>query len=211
MYVSPRHHHWDLPDKPINEWDIEIMVDYFHACVDGWHLEVADRCINGWKDANGDDCITGHYLDGRLANYIVDSGWAALQITLNYFEVIAFFKSGGRIKQNEQLFHQGVDDVFPECRGKNPNVASYLWKSLRIGLYHGSPISGKHKGAVVLTHNLDLPPIFSDRQLQQIIIDPHRFVQRLRGHLNGYCSDLLDISNSQLRHDFKEAFRAKYE
>lgn len=211
MYVSPRHRIWDLPNKPIAEWDTEFMVNYFYACVDGWHLEVANRCINGWKDENGFDCISGRYLDGRHANYIVDSGWAALQIVLNYFEVVAFFKTGGIVKKNEYLFRQGVDDVVPECRGKNPNVAQYLWKSLRNGLYHGDPITKKHRGAVTLIHTVDSPPVVSDRRNKQIIIDPHRFVERLRLHLKGYCFELLRGSNAELIRDFRTAFCLKYE
>jgi hypothetical protein len=206
MYISPRHLRHNMPSTPIEEWDTELLVDIFHARVDGWHLEVADRCINGWKDEYGIPSINTKHLDGRPTNHVPDSGWAVLQITLNYFETIAFFKGGGTKAKPYDLFVAGVFDVFPEQKGLKPNIAKYLWSDLRTGLYHG----GINNAKTHLIHRDDIPPIHGDERTGIVIIDPHHFVRRLRKHLNDYCLDLLDISKGRLRDDFRKAFIAKF-
>lgn len=206
MYISPRHLSFSLPDKPFEEWETEFLIELFQARTDGWHLEVADRCINGWKNEKGEESIDTRHLDGRPANYIPDSGWAVLQITLNYFETIAFFKNGAEIGKSYERFTWGVFDVFPEFMGQKPNIARHLYSDLRSGLYHG----GINKGKTILRHTIDSKPIEADEKTGVIIVDPHRFIPKLRQHLNAYCAELMDKNNVEIRHKFRAAFFAKY-
>lgn len=206
MFISPRHLSFAVPSKPLEEWETELLVELFQARTDGWHLEVADRCINGWQNEQGEQCIHSRHLDGRPTHHVPDSGWAVLQIVLNYFETIAFFKSGGMIKKSFELFTWGVFNVFPEHEGKRPNIAKHLYSDLRNGLYHG----GINKGKTVLRHTIDSKPIEAEETTGIVVIDPHRFIPRLRQHLNDYCAELLNQDNHEARHKFRTAFFAKY-
>ena len=145
-------------------------------------------------------------MDGRRTHHVPDSGWAVLQIVLNYFETIAFFKNGGKIKKTYELFTWGVFDVFPEYKGKKPNIARHLYSDLRTGLYHG----GVNKGKTVLRHTEDSKAIEANQNTGIVIIDPHRFVPSLRNHLNEYCSELLNTNSTTMRQNFRDAFILKY-
>lgn len=205
MFISPRHHTFDL-SNPLDTWEIEDKIDYFYAAIGEWHLEIANRCINGWKNRDGTDCIRTFDRQNNPANYIPDSGWAVLQIVLNYFEIIAFFKSDLKKDTPRLRFMWGVFDVFPEHVGKVPNVAAHLYEDLRTGLYHGTT----NRGKTFLIHTKDSPDLIGDPSSGWLIIDPHRFVDRLQNHLIAYCAELRDGSNAVLRGRFLKAFRKKY-
>ena len=73
-------------------------------------------------------------------NYVPDSGWAVLQMVLNYFETIALFKLGaeGRKLDNGQRFVWGVIDVFDYLEPNKDAVTRILWGQFRTRMYHYS-------------------------------------------------------------------------
>jgi hypothetical protein len=216
MYISPKHNTATMTDKPVSEWETEFMIEFFFERIDGWHLKIADHCINGWRDEAGKDYIQGKHRDGSPANYIADSGWAVLQIVLNYFEIIAFIKRGGyrgskrKNNINYQLFGEGVLDVFSEYENSpdKTKVIDALYYGLRVGLYHGDAIRVDVDGETVLEHKIDSFALKFDNDL--LIIDPHLFVRKLRNHLSHYCDMLMDKSQTDLRNTFRDGFLAKY-
>lgn len=206
MYISPYH---NVP-APQN-FGLVDQIEIFAARIDGWHLEVADRCINGWKNPDGIDCIQTTDLQGRNANYIPDSGWAVLQIVLNYFEVVGEFKQSLSNTQSKNMrsrekFSWGYYDVFPEHKGETPDIAQILWEQLRTSLYHTSVKDNR----IVLSHKDDIVTISYDSSNDIVIIDPHNFIKRLRSHFNDYINQLKDTAQTQMRDDFAKAYKRRY-
>jgi hypothetical protein len=204
MYISPRHTRDQFP----NPLTLEEKIEVFHARIDGWQLEVADRCINGWSE-NGRQCISATDQDGKPAPYIPDSGWAVMQITLSYFETIAIFKYCLLMDKTSSSvrFKKGVEDVFPvECHA-HKDFPNWLFNEFRTSMYHAwlknSPISIKHTDDTTVFH-------FRGTQPETVVIDPHNFVKALRRHLENYISELRDPVNVDLRGTFVTAYDATY-
>jgi hypothetical protein len=197
--ISPKH--VVPPGFPRQEeWSLELKIDVFLARIDGWHLEVADRCINGWENPDGQPCINAIH-NGLKLKHIPDSGWAVLQIVLNYFEIIGLFKffKKSKVKDRQFLFEKGVFDVFPEFSGQKPNIAGILYSDLRGGLYH----AGMKSGRIFLRHAEPPLALRYDHQNNLLVVDPHVFVPRLRQHLAEY--------GERLRHPDETALRAKFD
>lgn len=204
--ISPRH---VVPPShtPMREWTTDYKIEIFLARIDGWHLEVADRCINGWKNPDGAECINAVHR-GMVMNHVPDAGWAVLQIVLNYFEVIGRFKVSPNPKKERDfhLFTKGFEDVFPEFKGHDPSIPKLLWGELRGGLYH----SGVKSGRIFLGHTANSEALHFDRTRNLLVIDPHRFVVRLRAHLEQFGQMLKDPSQSAARTTFETAFDKYY-
>src|SRR5690606_901127 len=136
---------------------LEDKIDLFVARVDGWHLEVADRVINGWEvekapcivaphggpiayllyDETGQVVRASRIRPVQVMNQIPDSGWAVLQIVINYFEIAGLFKFFERSCADDtyKLLQRGFFDVFPELIEHGEKPAKIVF-SLRNGLYH---------------------------------------------------------------------------
>ena len=205
MFISPTHIE-DGTGLPFHERDTEILIDLFYARTDGWQLEVADRCINGWEH-NGNPCITTKDRQGRDVNYVPDSAWAVLQIVLNYFETVGFFKMGPKKYRSfhYNYFRDGVYDVFPEFIDHPHNIARKLYSDARGSLYH----TGINKGGVVLRHDRDTIAIAFEEGIRRLVIDPHLLVPRLREHLRDYCTQLKRTDEAELRENFRSSFIAR--
>mgnify|MGYP001236458204 CR=1 FL=1 len=199
MHVSPRH----IASGHLDEWSLDDKIEVFIARVDGWHLEVADRCINGWQ-VDGQECIDAIDLKGNRTKHIPDSGWAVLQMVLNYFELIGFYKLEGIGARHREYFIAGVLDVFPRFREQNVNVPGLLWSDVR-SLYHLG-ISGR----VVLKHVEPLVDIYYDEQRGLVVIDPHVFVKTLREHFEEYAERLRNPLETELRTRFEKAFNTHH-
>lgn len=222
-YISPRHQiiplglvcyipgqeHPILRPLPIEPWPIEFKIEIFEARIDGWHLEIADRCINGWK-LDGRDCINGQHFNQILnqepAHYIVDSGWAVLQMVLNYFETVGWFKYGCE-NQSYKNFENGFFDVFPELKGHRPNLFKLIWGQLRNGLYH----AGVGSDRIFLWSSNESLALDYDTKTERLRVDPHKFVPKLRHHLRNYVEQLRDPNEVELRETFLRGWERKYE
>jgi len=220
--ISPRHAIFE--PIPSSDLSLEDKIDLFVARVDGWHLEVADRVINGWEvekapcivaphggpitylmyDETGQVVRGSRVLPVQLKNHIPDSGWAVLQIVINYFEIIGLFKF--LVKGDSNRFIHGVFDVFPEFRDHEPNIAKILLKDLRGGLYH----AGMRSGRIFLVHTRDFQPIYFDHERNQLKIDPHDLVRKLRAHLHEYEQLLKDPGQTVFRDNFQKAYDRRY-
>ncbi|MCD4687252.1 MAG: hypothetical protein K8S97_15090 [Anaerolineae bacterium] len=226
--ISPKHKvHPGFPAT--TKWSLERKIDVFLARVDGWHLEIADRCVSGWKDQDGNHCIStpkqkmiyvGYPDRGwveepnvpdpeAIQHEIPDAAWAALQIVLNYFEIVGLFKCFKKSEADDRklCFDKGVFDVFPQFEGYEPNIANILWGDLRGGLYHG----GIKSGRIVIRHVEPLIAMIWNDETKQLIIDPHVFVRRLRQHLTDYGRKLRDPTQKELRAKFEAAYYCYYE
>jgi hypothetical protein len=205
MYISPVHTMPPLK-QDIADWSVEQMIEVFQAQIDGWHLGIADRIINEvWKI--GDDyCINAINNDGDLVHYVVDSGWAVLQITLSYFEIIAFYKNFAKMKKASARakFDWGFKDVFPEL-AQQTRVMNIVRNELRNALYH----TGLEPGYVYITHDSDPNPIVLHNAIGRVRVDPHSFVQHLRSHFKVYIDQLKDVSMTDLRNEFQAVFKSK--
>lgn len=207
MFISPRHILNRYED--ITKWEFERKVDLFHAVTDGWHLEVADRAINGWR-TNGFEHIHAKRLLSRAdIHWIPDAGWAAIQMSINYFEVVGRYKFAmkeGKSKTKntftiKERFERGCVDIFPQLDLTSAPEKMY---KLRNGLYH----TGDIRSNVFLSR---LPQTVTYNTKSEVVkIDPHRFVKHLRTHLADYCVELLQGDNSDLMQKFEEAFNNKY-
>ncbi len=202
MYISPRHFVSSPDGFPKT---LEDQIDLIFAQIDGWHLEVADRCINGWNIKEKQSIDTVNLLN-QQTNHVPDAGWAVLQMVLNYFETIAWLKLGSKSYKSKhyELFEWGVLDVFPELENRKSEIKKILWGQFRTGLYHYGPI----KGNVVLTHTVDTQPLIFDDTQKAFILDPHKFIPKLRTHFREYCDRLNDTNESDLRDKFKVAYEA---
>lgn len=203
--LSPRHFVVP-PGVPQAEWSVDKKIDIFLDRVDGWHLEVADRMINGWHDAAGKPCIRAPYR-GQVVPHIPDAEWAVLQIVINYFEIIGFFKYFDEIDSGDHraYFRKGVFDVFPEFDNMQ-EVFEILWSDVRGRLYHG----GIRRGRVLLRQADPPTALQYDPRNGKIAVNPHQFVRHLRAHLAGYGEDLRDEDEQDLRDTFEAAYNAYY-
>ncbi|MBN8593361.1 MAG: hypothetical protein J0M33_16510 [Anaerolineae bacterium] len=205
MYISPRHTNEQFPNPP----NLEEKVDLFYARIDGWHLEIADRCINGW-DENGTPCVTAQHKN-EIVHYIPDSGWAVMQIALNYFEIVTVFKQGLTRTKREEMgarkrFVEGVKDVFPNECEYYPIIPDLLWKQFRTSMYH----TWTKNSRIGLGHVDNVTCLAYDPKMRYLVVDPHNFVKALRQHLLAYVSLLHNHSQTELRSKFLIAYNATY-
>lgn len=166
------------------------------------------------KSELGEEYINGVYPPNTLhasksVNYIPDSGYAVLQIMLNYFETIQFYKTADNKTNAKNRFTEGVNDVFPEAKGWkiSPSLADVLYNDLRSGLYHA--IAKNPTGSQIRLLHVDDTTVFTYVGAKQWSIDPHNMIRRLRQHLKEFISELKNPKNVALRDRFEKAFNTK--
>jgi hypothetical protein len=106
MYVTWNHQdtNFSLPLKQVDKFTI------FFERIYGWQLHIADLCLNGGYDHNGINQLSP----------IPHSAFAAMQIMLAYFEMIAKYEDGFIPKnpkhgESAKFFKLGVKSLFPNC------------------------------------------------------------------------------------------------
>ena len=92
-------------------------IEVFYERIWGWQLHVAEICLNGGRSHDGRD----------TAEAIPHSAFAAMQIMLSYFEMIAKYEDGFVPKTPKQgespkYFKRGVQSVFPALESQQPHV-----------------------------------------------------------------------------------------
>jgi hypothetical protein len=182
--ITPFHARSDFPDVLTVEHKIQI----FYERVTGWQLDIADKVINGIKDNNG-----------KVVAEIKDAGFAALNIVLNYFEMISKYKNGyvHDEKTSTDCFIEGFKMVFPEFDDL-PWLPAKVYTNARCGLYH----HGMTEEGIILKGG-DLPPI-TPLNGKQLIINPHTLVLKLKDHFEKYITELRNDK------DFQSKFEKRF-
>jgi hypothetical protein len=164
-------------------------VEIFRDRTYGWQLDIADKCING----------------DLLRQPMEHSGFATLLIVLSYFEMIAKHQTGYLGRESKKYFKKGVFSVYPNLLNEPQDIIDDLLDTLyygaRCGLYHNAITNSK----IGLTGNTPVSLSF-DPTNSRLIINPHRLVPTLKGHLNNFIAQLRDPNNIQLRQKFERRF-----
>ena len=118
--ITPFSKRSDFPEKLAVNHKIQI----FYERVTGWQIDIADIVANGIRDEKGE----------VLKDGIKDSGFAVLNILLNYFEMIAKYKNGyvGG-ETSTDCFIDGFKMVFPEF-DKLTWLPEKVYRNARCGL-----------------------------------------------------------------------------
>lgn len=189
---------WKLQHTDFNQsLAFDDKVEIFYDRIWGWQLHIAELCLDGGKDHNGEVDLPK----------IPHSAFAAMQIMLSYFEMIAKYEDGfvpanPRQGQSARYFKAGVKSVFPSLSNQNQSdVDSFLetfYEKARCGLYH----MAQTEAGIVLTGNQQVALQF-DLTSKVLVINPHRLPSVLKAHLDDYRKRLLDQSQVDLRDKFE--------
>ncbi len=102
-------------------------------------------------------------------------------------------------------FKAGVRDVLPELGPWDTEEAEetldILYTSARCGLYHLCIAQGR-----LMTTSETASPVEYDKQRRWVVVNPHRLVPRLVGHLTEYTTKLRESGNVCLRQRFERWF-----
>ncbi len=193
MQVSWKHQHSDFLQPSFDD-----KVAIFYERVWGWQLHIAELCLDGGKDHEGKADL----------QKIPHSAFAAMQIMLSYFEMIAKYEDGfvpanKKQGQSKKYFKAGLKSVFPSLASHNQSdVDSFLdtfYEKVRCGLYH----LAQTEAGIVLT-GLSQEALRFDPANKVLVINPHRLPAVLKDNLNSYRRKLLDTTNSDLRQKFEQ-------
>lgn len=196
MWVSWKHQHTDFSQPAAFEEKVVI----FNEKVWGWQLHIAELCLDGGKDHDGRTDLPK----------IPHSAFAAMQIMLSYFEMIAKYENGfippnPRQGESAKYFKLGVKSVFPDLVNQNQGeVNSFLetfYEKARCGLYH----MAQAEAGILLTGDLPEAMRF-DTASKTLVINPHRLPGVLKSHLENYRIRLLETTNTDLRQKFESRF-----
>ena len=195
MFVSWKHQHTVFSQPP--SFDDKVAI--FYERIWGWQLHIAELCLDGGKDHGGKTDL----------QKIPHSGFAALQIMLSYFEMIAKYEDGfiptGGNHQAGNYFKRGVRSVFPSLATENAasvdDLLSSIWQKVRCGLYHMSQTAS----GIVLTDGIAEAIRFNTTN-KVLVINPHRLPAVLKGHLENYRVRLLDPAEITLRQNFDDRY-----
>ncbi|MCH7688458.1 MAG: hypothetical protein IH899_17545 [Planctomycetes bacterium] len=195
MWISWKQQHTDFSQPPT----LDDKVAIFYEQIWGWQLHIAELCLDGGKDHEGKVDLPK----------IPHSAFAAMQIMLSYFEMIAkyedgFIPTGGNHKAGK-YFKRGVRSVFPSLANENAtsvdDLLSAIWKKARCGLYHMSQTAA----GIVLTGEIAEAMQFNTFN-KVLVINPHRLPAVLKKHLEDYRRQLLDPANTTLRQKFEDRY-----
>jgi hypothetical protein len=163
-------------------------VQIFYERVTGWQLDIADQVINGVK------------TNGGPKVQIVGAGFAALNIVVSYFEMIAKYKEGYcNTNKSKEYFTKGLEMVFPDLCKTNVWLPDKMYYSIRCGLYH----HGLTEQGIILKGE-GLPPI-TPLEKESLIVNPHTLVTELKMHFEQFIKQLKDNglkANFEKRFDF---------
>jgi hypothetical protein len=183
------------------EWPLSFddKVSIFYERIWGWQLHVAELCLNGGQSHDSKSSV----------NQIPHSEFAALQIMLAYFEMIAKYEAGynppsPRRERSAEYFKRGVNSVFPALASQHhSDVDLFLedfYRKEPSGLFHMSQTA---VGILLTTGSAAMQ---YDPLKQVLLIDPYKLPGILKSHLVEYCNLLKDPANMDLRENFRKCF-----
>jgi hypothetical protein len=191
MRISWKHEHTELNRATALDKKIEI----FREKIWGWQLHVADLMIN--KGRNHEDTAD--------VNDTPHSAFAALQVALSYFEMIARYEAGDCGKdQSRDFFIRGFLSVFPEANNfpytPTREFLNLFYSGARCGLYH---LSMTAPGVVIGKTGT---PIRFTQTPTAIEIDPHELIPAMKRHFLAYIERLKNPAETELRARFENRF-----
>lgn len=184
----------------------------------------ADKLDSGsFDDRVGvfEDQIRGYLLKPAAATFQADpQGYAAVGLTLAYFEGIASYLEGqdshGR---SADFFWRGFRAVFegtgmPEDRMQP--VASALYKDARCGFFHDALMKNRifvsehwPSALRVSAPEASAGGLGDLSRIDSIVINPRAFLAAVEEHLAAYLALLRDPSNTDARQRFDAAWSLK--
>jgi hypothetical protein len=193
FYISWKHLDTELPEGS----PIEKKIEIFQERVWGWQLHVADLLINGGKSHDE----TKHLGD------IPHAGFAALQVMMSYFEMIARYETGSTsTHDSHDTFIRGVLSVFPDVASwpysPTRNFLNALWADVRCGLYHMSVPKSSHG---ISKTGSPIQFVYAGSKTN-IIIDPHVLPLYLKEHFKKYITRLQNPKETKVREAFEKRF-----
>lgn len=166
--------------------DICWKIETFHLHYGKRMLAIASRLADSFlRDCEDDD--------------LSESGFVVLSVGLMYLEPIAMFLKGeDSYRKSEEFFKFGFRRIFA-AHEANDEELELLWKSSRNGMFH----SGMQKYQCHLSRKISTA---FKTEGNVLIINPAIFINRLVTHLNSYCENLREMTDTILCHNFESVF-----
>lgn len=197
MWISPNYQDTDFT----HPWSLDQKIIVFEDKTLGWKLNIAHQIMNGRPRPEG----------GQEWPPIPHAGYAALDIVMSYFEMIAKYVNGyDRNDRCGEFFRRGVLLVFPSLSpGQTPlelqemvkEVLDMMYEGVRCGLYH----SGVTHGRIILTGDIPTAMGF-DPHNGTLAVNPLLLIPELTKHFANYIADLRNTEHDELRRNFVKRF-----
>ncbi len=99
-----------------------------------------------------------------------------------------------------QFFKEGLKDLFPNLK---QDLVDLTWSSIRCGLFH----NGMTGDGIFLNtdegNQLEIA-LFKINNEDKVLINPHKFLDKVKSHFQKYISKLKDNANTELRNNFEK-------
>ena len=132
-----------------------------------------------------------------------EAGYIILMICMQYIENIIQLKKGEDSSGKAgQFFKEGLKDLFPNLR---QDLVDLTWSSIRCGLFH----NGMTGDGIFLNadegNQLEIA-LFKINNEDKVLINPHKFLDKVKFHFQEYINKLKDNKNTELRDNFEKMF-----
>jgi hypothetical protein len=124
-----------------------------------------------------------------------EAGFVILMIASSYIESNQQYREGKPSQKNSrEFFKRGLSRIFSEL---NEDQQERLYSEVRCGFFH----DGITRKAIFITG--DQKTTFSS-QGENIVINPHLFLDEIKKDFQNYISELKDSSKTELRNKFEK-------
>ena len=131
-----------------------------------------------------------------------EAGYVILMICIQYVESMIQFKKGEDSSgKSGEFFKDGIKDIFPEIE---EDLINLLWSSVRCGLFH----NGMTDDGIFINadkENNQEITLFKVKGENKVLINPHKFLDKINEHFKDYITKLKNPENIKLRENFEKA------
>jgi hypothetical protein len=187
-----------FPAEKLEDPTLDDLIDVFEDRVKYWLLEPAKKLMEG-----------------------PPAEVAGFALSLSYFEGIWIFISGRDSRSHSQeFFRRAFIDVFKTSNLTEAlagHVADVLYQDGRCGFYH----DGMARHRIYFSKNYSAPlgvtlpmkdgVIDETGTIASIVVDPPAYMLYVDGHFKKYVSRLRDPTETDLRRNFEQACRDKWD
>lgn len=191
--ISPHY-----PAEKLESPTLEDLIDVFEDRMMGWLLGPA-------RNLMGD----------QIAQV------AGFALSLSYFEGIWSFVTGRDSQgRSKEFFRRGFLDVFGRTGTPEEllaRVADVLYEDGRCGFFHDAMARGRlyfgalHQGSFSITLPRINGVIDTTGPIASIMVNPTEYMKFLHGHFKKYVARLRDAPEADLRKNFEDACRLKWD